>query len=104
MCVGEKVGRFFSLLAVFLLLPAVPLAAQTSAGESGTRLTLTLEETIATAQDQSPAALLARHFFLVSYWEWRTYKAGMLPSLNLQGSLGQYNARWWHCRTARPVR
>lgn len=91
MCVGEKVGRFFSLLAVFLLLPAVPLAAQTSAGESGTRLTLTLEETIATAQDQSPAALLAKHYFLTSYWEWRTFRSEMLPSLNLQGSLGQYN-------------
>ena len=48
----------FFLLASFLT--SVRLPAQH-------RLTLDLEEAIATAHDQSPAALLARHTFLTSY-------------------------------------
>ncbi len=55
------------------------------------RLLLDLKEAIATAHDQSPAALLARHTFLASYWEYRSYRAEQLPVLRLTGSLGQYN-------------
>ncbi len=53
--------------------------------------TLTLEEVIETAHSQSPSAIQARHNFLVDYWQYRTYKAQFLPSLNLQGNLGNYN-------------
>jgi len=72
----------FFLLASFLT--SVRLPAQH-------RLTLDLEEAIATAHDQSPAALLARHTFLTSYWEYRSYRADQLPALRLTGSVGQYN-------------
>ena len=72
----------FFLLASFLT--SVRLPAQH-------RLTLGLEEAIATAHDQSPAALLARHTFLTSYWEYRSYRADQLPALRLTGSVGQYN-------------
>ena len=54
-------------------------------------LTMSLEEVIGTAHSQSPSAILARHNFIVNYWQFRTYKAQFLPSLNLQGSLGNYN-------------
>lgn len=53
--------------------------------------TMTLQEVIETAHSQSPSAILARHNFIVNYWQFRTYKAQFLPSLNLQGSLGNYN-------------
>lgn len=50
-----------------------------------------LQEVISVAHSQSPGAILARHNFIVSYWQFRTYKAQFLPSLNLQGTLGNYN-------------
>lgn len=53
--------------------------------------TMSLEEVIGTAHSQSPSAILARHNFIVNYWQFRTYKAQFLPSLNLQGNLGNYN-------------
>ena len=49
--------------------------------------TMSLQEVIETAHSQSPSAILARHNFIVNYWQFRTYKAQFLPSLNLQGSL-----------------
>lgn len=78
--------RRFLLYALFLtsLLSSVRLLAQN-------RLTLDLAEAIATAHDQSPAALLARHTFLTSYWEYRSYRADQLPAFRLTGSVGQYN-------------
>ena len=72
----------FFLLASFLTSARLPAQH---------RLTLDLEEAIATAHDQSPAALLARHTFLTSYWEYRSYRADQLPALRLTGSVGQYN-------------
>ena len=53
--------------------------------------TMTLQEVIETAHSQSPSAVLAKHNFIVNYWQFRTYKAQFLPALNLQGSLGNYN-------------
>ena len=52
---------------------------------------MSLDDAISTAHDQSPAALLARHTFLIGYWEYRAFQAEQLPSLQLSGSLGQYN-------------
>lgn len=52
---------------------------------------MSLDDAISTAHDQSPAALLARHTFLTGYWEYRAFQAEQLPSLQLSGSLGQYN-------------
>ena len=55
------------------------------------QVVLSLSDAIATAHDQSPAALLARHTFLTGYWEYRAFQAEQLPSLRLSGTLGQYN-------------
>lgn len=52
---------------------------------------MTLDDVIEEARNQSQSALIAKHNFLVSYWEFRTYKAKFLPSLNLNAQLGQYN-------------
>ena len=73
------------LLLLSVVLVVVPLSAQKQ------QLRMTLEEAIETARDQSPSALVAKHYFLASYWQFRTYKAQFLPSLNLEASLGQYN-------------
>ena len=52
---------------------------------------LTLEEVITIAQEQSPEAILAKHRFRASYWQFRTFKAEYLPSLTLSGTLPDYN-------------
>lgn len=52
---------------------------------------MSLQDVIETAHSQSPSAVLAKHNFIVNYWQFRTYKAQFLPVLKLQGSLGNYN-------------
>lgn len=54
-------------------------------------LTMTLEDVIETATEQSPNALINKHNFLVSYWQNRSFKALFLPSLNLAATIGNYN-------------
>ncbi|MEN6617973.1 MAG: TolC family protein, partial [Rikenellaceae bacterium] len=54
-------------------------------------LKMTLQEVIETAREQSSSALVAKHNFLADYWQYRSYKAQFMPSLNLTASLGQYN-------------
>ena len=55
------------------------------------KLTMTLEEVAQTAREQSLRALIAKHEFLADYWQFRTYKAKLLPSLNLGAELGNYD-------------
>ena len=62
-----------------------------SAQEDSTRWELTLEDVVVAAQNKSLSALLAKYSLIRSYWEFRSYKAQFLPSLNLNASLGQYN-------------
>ncbi|MDR1129651.1 MAG: TolC family protein [Prevotellaceae bacterium] len=44
-------------------------------------LEFTIDEVIELAKEQSPEGLLAKHSFRASYWQYRSYKAGFLPSL-----------------------
>lgn len=71
----------------FLLLTilVVPLYAQTNSG------VLTLEQAISIAHNRSPQAQIAQLNFMSQYWSFRSYKAQLLPSLNLNAGLGQYN-------------
>ena len=55
------------------------------------KLKISLEEAIEIAKDQSPSALVAKHNFLASYWQFRAFRAQLLPSLNLSATLGNYN-------------
>ncbi len=48
---------------------------------------LTLQEVIRLAQENSLQALLAKHRFRNSYWQYRSFKANYLPSLSLQTDL-----------------
>lgn len=47
------------------------------------QLTLSLERTIEIAADSSLEAFRSKHMYLTGYWQYRTYKAGRLPSLTL---------------------
>lgn len=52
---------------------------------------LTLEEAIKIAHSRSPRAQMVQLSFMSQYWSFRSYKAQLLPSLNLSGNLGNYN-------------
>jgi len=49
--------------------------------------TLTLNEVIEVAHEQSLMALMSRHRFRSSYWEFRSYQASTRPGLTLEGTL-----------------
>ncbi|HNS16497.1 MAG TPA: TolC family protein [Bacteroidales bacterium] len=55
------------------------------------KINLTLGEVIRIAQVQSPDALIAKHRFRGSYWEFKTYQAGYKPSLRLNGVLPDFS-------------
>ncbi len=52
---------------------------------------LSLPQAINMAHNNSLQAAIAKHNFVSSYWGYRSYKATFLPSLNLQGDIGNYN-------------
>lgn len=52
---------------------------------------MTLEEAIRIAHVRSPRAQMVQLSFMSQYWSFRSYKAQLLPSLNLSGDLGNYN-------------
>jgi len=54
-------------------------------------ITLTLEQTIALAADSSLEAFRSKNIYMSRYWEYRTFKAGRLPSLTLNLIPGQYD-------------
>jgi len=70
------------LIIVLTLLPQVVLKAQV-----GQPRTLNLSDVIGLAHENSLEALLAKHRFRQSYWEFRAYKANYLPSLSLNADL-----------------
>ena len=52
---------------------------------------MTLEQAIEIAHARSPQVQMAQLNFMAQYWDFRSYKAQFLPSLNLHGNLGNYN-------------
>ena len=52
---------------------------------------LTFDEVIKLSEEQSPNALIAKHRFRSSYWQYRSYQAQFLPSLTLRGSVPNYS-------------
>lgn len=78
------------LTSIVILLFVFSLPWKVSSAQK-IKLRITLEEAIVIAKDQSPSALVAKHNFLSSYWQFRSFRAQLLPSLNLSATLGNYN-------------
>lgn len=55
---------------------------------------LTFPEVIQLAEDNSPAALIAKHRFRASYWQYRTFVAQYRPSLTLSGTTPDYTTAY----------
>lgn len=53
--------------------------------------TLTLSNAIRIAQENSLDAQIARFSFMSKYWQYRSFKAELLPSVNLGGTLANFN-------------
>ena len=60
-------------------------------GQNLTTRNITLEQAIEIAHARSPQVQMAQLNFMAQYWDFRSYKAQFLPSLNLHGNLGNYN-------------
>ncbi len=55
---------------------------------------LTFDEVIKLAEEQSPNALMAKHRFRASYWQYRTFVAQYRPSLTLAGTTPDYSTAY----------
>lgn len=75
--------------SIGLLMMGLCLMAATTAHGEGLRR-LSLEEAIRLAQTQSVDAAVALNELKTSYWEYRTYKANLLPELMLTGIAPNY--------------
>lgn len=67
------------------------LVGEMAAGQGPGTGKMTLEEAIQIAYTRSPQAQMVQLTFMSQYWSFRSYKAQLLPSLNLSGSLANYN-------------
>lgn len=76
--------KICKIILSFLLFTSVYLQAQQP-------LALSLERTIKLAADSSLEAFRTKNMYLAGYWQFRTYKAGRLPSLTLNLRPAQYN-------------
>jgi len=61
------------------------------AAQNAYERSFTLNEVIEYAQNNSPQALIARHNFRASYWDYKSIEANYLPLLNLYGTLGGFD-------------
>lgn len=74
---------------IILLISLVVTPTTTMAQTQGQR-TLSLSEAIAIARTKSVDASVALNELRTAYWEYRTYKANLLPELNFTASLPSY--------------
>lgn len=57
----------------------------------GVERSITLDEAIALARVQSVDAAVALNELKTAYWEYRTFKADLLPEINFEGTLPRYS-------------
>lgn len=82
---------FFTILLVGCLQP-ISLQAQSAVPEPHSdTITLTLPRVIELARDQSVSAFYAQNSYLRDYWQYRSYRAGRLPSLILSSTPIKYS-------------
>lgn len=79
--------KALSLLILFAAIFSVPAMPQEIKR-------LTLDEVVSLASEQSPNALIAKHRFRASYWQYRTFVADYRPILSLSGNLPDYSTAY----------
>ena len=79
--------KALSLIILFATILTVPAISQEVKR-------LTLDEVVQLAAEQSPNALIAKHRFRASYWQYRTFVADYRPILSLSGNLPDYSTAY----------
>jgi outer membrane protein TolC len=79
------------ILIPCLLLFSFVLQARYARSQEDSTNFLSLDDVIYIAQQQSPDALIAKHRFRSSYWEFRSFRADYLPGLSLDGTALVYD-------------
>ncbi|MBO5750287.1 MAG: TolC family protein [Bacteroidaceae bacterium] len=75
---------------VCMLMCLLPLVSHAE----GDTLRLGLDDCIAMARKQSVDAAVALGELKAAYWEWRSYKANLLPEVSLSANVPTYNKRY----------
>ena len=90
-------NRLFTKLITLTLLVMQPLATKAKAlpqrGSGEGAFILSLDDCIAMARRQSVDAAVALGELKSAYWQWRSYKADLLPEVSFSSS-GSYNKRY----------
>ncbi len=81
MLIAKTMNKILFITLLFLISIGFGVSAQQ---------TLTLSEAIETARRQSVDAAVALNELKTSYWEFRTYRADLLPEVNFKGTLPDY--------------
>ena len=80
--------RFYNFILVLLL----TLGA--SGGMASERVTVTLPEAIARARANSVEGAVALNSLKSSYWQWRSYRADLLPEVGFRATLPSYRRQY----------
>lgn len=80
-----------STISKIIVAAAMGATLGVSAQEGAEPLPITLDEAIIIARRQSVEAAVARNELKTAYWEYRTFRADLLPEFNLQASLPSYH-------------
>lgn len=83
-------NKFISRITLLFCI-IISTAAVSNAQQSRDLGTLTLQQCIDIAQDQSAVANAARYALIASRWQFESYNADLLPSLSLTGDAPNYN-------------
>lgn len=81
---------FYRNICVPIILVLLLLGIEKSYAQLNTKY-ITLEQAIEVAQTGSPQAQIAQLGYMSQYWVFRSYKAELLPSLNLNANLAEYD-------------
>ncbi|MFA8449406.1 MAG: TolC family protein [Bacteroidales bacterium] len=85
----NKKNIFFTFLISCIILPLQGIG-QTNKEKESTPIAFQLEDIIKLAKDKSPDAKIAKHRFLINYWNYRSFKAQFLPYLEANATLPAY--------------
>ena len=85
---GLIVRSLRTIISLLITMLPVGVSAQTDT------LRLTLDDCIVMARRQSIDAAVALGELRSAYWQWRSYRADLLPEVSLQGTAPSWNKRY----------
>ncbi|MBI5009298.1 MAG: TolC family protein, partial [Bacteroidia bacterium] len=83
-------NTFFMKYLKFIIISALFIFSSARSQAQEIKM-LTFDEVIKLSEEQSPNALMAKHRFRASYWQYRTFVAQYRPSLSLAGTTPDFS-------------